>query len=113
MPQMAWIRAILNGDMDTFSTNGRPLSVAVGEQLIRTDKLAAEQLEQVIRLQAEKGGLSGALLVQLGFIGERDLAEAMAEAKCGASFTRSLPPVIQSSWSRVSPKPKRRLSKSF
>jgi general secretion pathway protein E len=65
--------------MDTLSTNGQPLSVAVGEPLVRTGKLSAAQLEQVIRLQAEKGGLLGPLLVQLGFIGERDLAEAMAE----------------------------------
>jgi len=51
----------------------------LGETLVRSGKLAAEQLEQVVNLQSEKGGLLGPLLVQLGFIGERDLAEALAE----------------------------------
>jgi general secretion pathway protein E len=80
MPQLARFRVILNGDMDTPSTNDQSLSVALGEQLVRRGKLAAEQLEQVIRLQTEKGGLLGPLLVQLGFIGERDLAETLAES---------------------------------
>mgnify|MGYP001823178768 FL=1 len=66
--------------MDTPSTHDRSPSVALGEQLVRTGKLAAEQLEQVIRLQTEKGGLLGPLLVQLGFIGERDLAATLAES---------------------------------
>ena len=55
---------------------------SVGKQLIQSGKLAADQLEQVRNLQAEKGGLLGPLLVQLGFVGERDLAETLAEA-CG------------------------------
>jgi len=61
--------------MDIRTTNSKRL----GEALVRSGKLAAEQLEQVINLQSEKGGLLGPLLVQLGFIGERDLAEALAE----------------------------------
>jgi len=61
--------------MDIHTTNTQRL----GEMLVRSGKLAAEQLEQVINLQSEKGGLLGPLLVQLGFIGERDLAEALAE----------------------------------
>ena len=60
--------------MDIRTTNTQRL----GETLVRSGKLAAEQLEQVINLQSEKGGLLGPLLVQLGFIGERDLAEALA-----------------------------------
>jgi len=65
--------------MGIDTTNDQPLSVAFGELLVGSGKLAAEQLEQVLNLQAEKGGLLGPLLVQLGFIGERDLAEALAE----------------------------------
>lgn len=61
--------------MDIRTTNTQRL----GETLVTSGKLAAEQLEQVINLQSEKGGLLGPLLVQLGFIGERDLAEALAE----------------------------------
>jgi general secretion pathway protein E len=61
--------------MDIHKTNSQRL----GETLVRSGKLAAEQFEQVINLQAEKGGLLGPLLVQLGFVGERDLAEAIAE----------------------------------
>lgn len=65
--------------MDKRSTNSPPLSAAVGERLVTSGKLAADQFEQVLKLQIEKGGLLGPLLVQLGFIGERDLAEAIAE----------------------------------
>ena len=79
-PQFQWNRVILKADMDILSTKDQPLSVAVGERLVNAGKLAADQLEQVVGLQAEKGGLLGPLLVQLGFIGERDLAEALAEA---------------------------------
>ena len=61
--------------MDIHTTDNQRL----GETLVRSGKLAAEQFEQVVNLQSEKGGLLGPLLVQLGFIGERDLAEALAE----------------------------------
>ena len=51
----------------------------VGEHLVRTGKLATEQLDRVRQIQIEKGGLMGPLLVQLGFVSERDLAESVAE----------------------------------
>ncbi len=51
----------------------------VGEHLVRTGKLATEQLDRVRQIQIEKGGLMGPLLVQLGFVSERDLADSVAE----------------------------------
>ena len=65
--------------MDIHATNRQSIPIAVGDRLVQSGKLAAEQLEQVRSLQAEKGGLLGPLLVQLGFVGERDLAEALSE----------------------------------
>ncbi len=51
----------------------------VGQRLVGTGKLATEQLDRVRQIQVEKGGLMGPLLVQLGFVSERDLAETVAE----------------------------------
>ena len=51
----------------------------VGEHLVHTGKLATEQLDRVRQIQVEKGGLMGPLLVQLGFVSERDLADTVAE----------------------------------
>jgi general secretion pathway protein E len=66
--------------MQNQATTGAPLYEEVGRRLIADGKLAGSQLEQVRSLQAEKGGLLGPLLVQLGFVGERDLAETLAQA---------------------------------
>ena len=66
--------------MDTQSIKQQTLAEAVGEQLIRSGKLEPAQLAQVKSLQREKGGLLGPLLVQLGFVSERDLAETLSEA---------------------------------
>ena len=52
---------------------------AVGDWLIKAGKLDVDQLQRVRDLHAEKGGLFGPLLVQLGFINERDLANALAD----------------------------------
>ena len=51
---------------------------SVAESLIDAGKLDADQLARVRELQAEKGGLLGPLLVQLGFVSERDLAGTLA-----------------------------------
>ncbi len=56
------------------------MTATLGDILISSGKLAADQLERVRNLQAEKGGLLGPLLVQLGFVSERDLAAALAES---------------------------------
>ena len=66
--------------MQVSSTEDPSRPVALGELLVQTGRLNAEQLDQILELQAEKGGLLGPLLVQLGFIGERDLAETLAES---------------------------------
>jgi len=55
-------------------------SPPLGDLLVQAGKLAPEQLDQILELQAEKGGLLGPLLVQLGFISERDIAETLAES---------------------------------
>jgi len=61
------------------TTNPKALPKVIGERLVDSGRLAAGQLEQVLQLQAEKGGLLGPLLVQLGIVGERDLAETVSE----------------------------------
>ena len=64
--------------MHTHSEQDRSRAATVGDLLVESGKLAPEQLEQILDLHAEKGGLLGPLLVQLGFIGERELAETLA-----------------------------------
>ncbi|MCB1773535.1 MAG: type II secretion system ATPase GspE [Gammaproteobacteria bacterium] len=54
------------------------MSINVGEILVEAGKLDTEQLERVRGLQAEGRGLLGPLLVQLGFVSERDLCTALA-----------------------------------
>jgi general secretion pathway protein E len=58
--------------------NPTDLSQRVGEHLVQSGKLEASQLQRVVDLHVEKGGLFGPLLVQLGFVSERDLALATA-----------------------------------
>ncbi len=60
-------------------TADRPTFAPIGEALVDAGKLAPEQLERVRDLQSEKGGLLGPLLVQLGFVSERDLANTLSE----------------------------------
>jgi general secretion pathway protein E len=60
-------------------TADHPTFAPLGEALVDAGKLAPEQLERVRDLQSEKGGLLGPLLVQLGFVSERDLANTLAE----------------------------------
>jgi len=58
---------------------GKGMSINVGEILVEAGKLDNEQLERVQDLQSEGHGLLGPLLVQLGFVSERDLCSALAE----------------------------------
>ncbi len=51
----------------------------LGELLVERGKLGAEKLQQARRLEQDSGERLGALLVQLGMLAERDLAEALAE----------------------------------
>jgi len=80
IPQPLRRRITLKALMRSRSTKDPSRPATVGDLLVQAGKLAPEQLEQILDLQAEKGGLLGPLLVQLGFIGERDLAETLAES---------------------------------
>ena len=51
----------------------------LGDVLVERGKVEVDQIARALRLQRESGERIGALLVQLGFIAERDLAEALAE----------------------------------
>jgi len=52
----------------------------IGELLLNSGKLAANQLERAQRLQHESGERLATLLVQLGFVAERDLARTLADS---------------------------------
>lgn len=49
------------------------------ERLLKYGKLTAEQFARVGELHREKGGSFGLLMVQLGFMGEREFADLVAE----------------------------------
>src|SRR4051812_16450730 len=50
----------------------------LGELLVERGKLDALALERALRLQQESGEKIGALLVTLGLVAQRDVAEALA-----------------------------------
>src|ERR1700694_2615726 len=50
----------------------------IGEILVERGKLDAAGLERALRLQQESGEKLGALLVSLGVVSQRDVAEALA-----------------------------------
>ncbi|RMD70342.1 MAG: type II secretion system protein GspE, partial [Gammaproteobacteria bacterium] len=52
---------------------------SLGTRLVARGKLTAPQLERALRLQEESGERLPALLLKLGLVSERDLAEALAE----------------------------------
>jgi len=55
-----------------------PVRKRLGELLIERGKLDAATLERALRLQQESGERLGALLVTLGVVAQRDIAEALA-----------------------------------
>ena len=55
-----------------------PTRKRIGEILIERGKLDAAGLERALRLQQESGDKLGALLVTLGVVAQRDVAEALA-----------------------------------
>jgi general secretion pathway protein E len=55
-----------------------PARKRIGELLIERGKLDAPTLERALRLQQETGERLGALLVTLGVVAQRDVAEALA-----------------------------------
>ena len=62
----------------TVNTESTKTVAGIGESLVDAGKLSPEQLDRVRDLQSEKGGLLGPLLVQLGFVSERDLADTVS-----------------------------------
>ncbi|HSV19632.1 MAG TPA: type II secretion system ATPase GspE [Casimicrobiaceae bacterium] len=70
--------------MDTFTATAEPIVHAptarkrIGELLIERGKLDPAALERALRLQQESGEKIGALLVTLGLVAQRDVAEALA-----------------------------------
>jgi len=55
-----------------------PVRKRLGEILIERGKLDAATLERALRLQQDSGEKLGALLVTLGVVAQRDVAEALA-----------------------------------
>ena len=55
-----------------------PVRKRIGELLIERGKLDAATLDRALRLQQESGEKLGALLVTLGVVAQRDVAEALA-----------------------------------
>ena len=51
----------------------------LGELLVERGKLEPDKLQQARRLERDSGERLGPLLVQLGMLAERDLAEILAE----------------------------------
>ena len=55
------------------------MSTRIGELLVKAGKLDPSQLERALRVQRDTGERLGTLLVQLGFVAERDLAATVAQ----------------------------------
>ena len=55
------------------------MSTRIGDILVKAQKLQPAQLERALRVQEESNESLGTLLVQLGFVAERDLAASVAE----------------------------------
>ena len=55
------------------------MSTRIGELLVDAGKLDPGQLERALRVQRDTGERLGTLLVQLGFVAERDLAASVAQ----------------------------------
>lgn len=55
------------------------MSSRIGDILVEAGKLQASELERALRVQADSKERLGNLLVQLGFIAERDLATTLAQ----------------------------------
>ena len=55
------------------------MSSEIGDILVQAGKLQRTQLEQALRVKEDSQERLGALLVQLGFVAERDLASTLSE----------------------------------
>src|SRR5512143_3907511 len=78
------LRRVKLRPLDTLAS--RPPAVAdspparkrIGELLIERGKLDAQALERALRLQEDSGEKIGTLLVTLGIVSQRDVAESLA-----------------------------------
>ena len=59
--------------------------VLLGEILIQRKRITREQLEAALRVQKEKGGIIGEILVSLGILDERDIVVALV-IQCGLPY---------------------------
>ncbi len=50
----------------------------LGELLVKTTRISSEQLDRALRMQRERGGKLGKILVNLGFVSEDDILEALS-----------------------------------
>ena len=59
--------------------------VLLGEILIQRNRVTREQVEGALKIQKEKGGFIGEILVNLGILDERDIVVALV-IQCGLSY---------------------------
>ena len=59
--------------------------VLLGEILVQRKLITREQLEGALGVQKEKGGIIGEVLVQLGYLDERDIVVALV-IQCGLPY---------------------------
>ncbi|MFH0828544.1 MAG: hypothetical protein V1919_05195, partial [Candidatus Omnitrophota bacterium] len=55
----------------------KTINKQLGELLIDFGVINSSQLEKILELQKQRGGLIGDLLVELGFAKEEDIAQAL------------------------------------
>ncbi len=55
----------------------RIINKQLGELLTERNLLSTQQLEKALSFQKERGGLIGEILVELGFVKEEDIAQAL------------------------------------
>jgi len=59
--------------------------VLLGEILIQRNRVTREQVEKALKIQKEKGGFIGEILVNLGILDERDIVVALV-IQCGLPY---------------------------
>ena len=59
--------------------------VLLGEILIQRNRVTREQVEAALKIQKEKGGFIGEILVNLGVLDERDIVVALV-IQCGLPY---------------------------
>lgn len=75
----AWPKHIYFEDgVIRFFSHGEPQTPRIGELLVRTGRLAPQHLEKALKDAAGTGQLLGRVLLDNGYIAERDIQEALA-----------------------------------